>query len=168
MKKIFFGITALAASVALTSCAHKTIVPPQPEQLTNTVAQPEQPGSQMQPQQPMLPATAAPIAPSKIGALPAAVPTTGQPLAGEIERSMDDSDKDKLSHALDKRIGKKTEWTNNRTHITYTVIPTRKLVIDGNHFCRKYQVISEYNGAQREVDGTACVSGVDSSWQVVK
>ncbi len=89
------------------------------------------------------------------------------PVGGDLSRSMDQYDKEKLSHALDNKIGKPTQWVNENTGIHYLVMPTQKLVLNGNPYCRKYKVISSKNGSQRELNGTACVSAEDSSWQVV-
>jgi surface antigen len=93
--------------------------------------------------------------------------TNTAPISGEIAKSMDTADKEKVSRALDKPIGKSTDWTNETTGISYTVTPTEKLTIKGNPYCRKYKVESTMNDNHEEVNGTACVSASDSNWRLV-
>lgn len=85
-------------------------------------------------------------------------------VGGNIRNSMDENDKTKLSRALDKALGKSTQWVNENTGVTYTVIPVRKITINGNPYCRSYTTIAEKNGTERQFNGTACV-GTDSNWQ---
>lgn len=79
--------------------------------------------------------------------------------------SMDSSDKSKLSHALDNPLGKSTTWTNENSGITYTVVPTKKVTISGNPFCREYTLTENRSGRTRESYGTACVDTKSSKWQ---
>lgn len=88
-------------------------------------------------------------------------------IGGNIERSMDANDKEKLSRALDKSLGKSTEWINGSTNIAYTVTPTRKLAYNGNPYCRQYTLVSVANDIKNEINGTACVSSTDSTWRVI-
>lgn len=88
-------------------------------------------------------------------------------VAGKFDGSMDVNDKVKLSRALDKAIGKKTKWVNNNTGIEYTVMPTQKVVLEGNPYCRKYTITATKNDNTREVNRTACVSATDSNWKAV-
>lgn len=88
-------------------------------------------------------------------------------LGGSIENSMDKYDKEKVSHALDKPVGKTTEWVNESTGITYTVTPMKKLTYNGNPYCRQYKIISSRNDKNNEMTGTACVSSKDSTWRLV-
>lgn len=92
----------------------------------------------------------------------AALEATKGPAVGE--KSMDVVDKSKLSHALDKPLGKSTQWTNGNTGISYTVTPTEKVTINGNSFCRKYKIVANKGKHSQEFDGTACV-GADSNWK---
>lgn len=88
-------------------------------------------------------------------------------VGGSIQKSMDVNDKTKMFRALDKPVGKATQWTNQYTQVSYTVVPVRKLAVKGNPFCRQYRVTSVKNAITQEINGTACVSATDSSWQVV-
>jgi surface antigen len=88
-------------------------------------------------------------------------------VGGQLAASMDDSDKNKMFHALDKGLGKSTEWTSPHSGISYSVVPTGKLTVNGNPYCRNYQVTGRKNNQGQTVTGTACVSPTDSSWQVV-
>lgn len=95
-------------------------------------------------------------------------PTKTQPeaIGGSIGRAMDSVDKEKFSHALDKSLGKSTKWSNAVTSITYTVTPTKKVIIQGNSFCREYTVKEERGTNSREFNGTACVDAT-SNWIAV-
>src|SRR5579885_991768 len=78
---------------------------------------------------------------------------------GEIGlKSMDEQDKSKMSHALDSGTGKSTHWANGATGINYTVTPVKKVVIQGNPFCRQYNVVVEKGNYKKEINGTACVT----------
>jgi surface antigen len=94
----------------------------------------------------------------------------GTPTAASGERiglgSMDSSDKSKMSHALDKPLGKSTHWVNESTGVAYTVVPTGKVSINGNPYCRRYTTTSEKGDRKRENSGTACV-GSDSNWESI-
>ena len=92
----------------------------------------------------------------------APVANTGA-VGGSESHQMDELDRSKLSHALDGGIGKATSWQNVATGIEYTVIPTEKISINGNPFCRKYTITSVKSGQSRESSGTACVSS-DGAW----
>lgn len=91
---------------------------------------------------------------------------TNQPIAGNFEQRMDSIDKSKLSKALDKALGKMTEWTNDMTGITYRIVPTQKIVVDGNQFCRKYTITVIKNQDSQELSGSACVTE-DGNWHSV-
>lgn len=86
---------------------------------------------------------------------------------GEIGlRSMDSDDKTKMSRALDAGTGKATHWSNGATGVSYTVTPIKKVVIQGNPFCREYSVVAEKGSNTKETHGTACVT-TDGSWHTV-
>lgn len=85
-----------------------------------------------------------------------------------IESWLDKYDQDKMSHALDKPLGKATEWSNPRTGVNFTVTPIAKLTYNGNPYCRKYTIVSSRQGMQQQSTGTACVSATDSSWQIIR
>lgn len=78
---------------------------------------------------------------------------------------MSASDQGKLSHALDAPLGQPTTWVSETNGTTYTVVPTAKVNINGNPYCRKYNVKSEKGSQSNAYTGTACVSA-DSSWKV--
>lgn len=88
------------------------------------------------------------------------------PLAGNIEGSMDENDRTKLSRALDGGIGKQTHWTSGATGIAYTVVPTQKISVGGNNLCRKYTITATRGGSRQQVSGSACV-GSDGAWHTV-
>jgi surface antigen len=94
-------------------------------------------------------------------------PIISKAVGGNIAMAMDENDKSKMAHALDKPLGKATQWANGRTGVHYTVVPNKKLVLNGNPFCRQFTVISIRNDAKNEIKKTACVSATDSSWQVI-
>lgn len=85
-------------------------------------------------------------------------------LAGSLSNMMDVNDRTKLSHALDKAPGSSTAWVNSNTGISYVVVPTKKITINDNPYCRAYNVTASKDGQSRELSGTACVSP-DGSWQ---
>jgi surface antigen len=86
---------------------------------------------------------------------------------GEIGlKSMSTSDKLKMSRALDAGIGKSTTWKNSATGISYTVVPSRKVVIQNNPFCREYQVTMTKNQSQQALRGTACITD-DGNWHTI-
>ena len=86
---------------------------------------------------------------------------------GEIGvRSMDSNDKSKMMHALDNSPGKSTQWTNGVSGVSYTVVPTRKVVIQNNPFCREYHITAAKGAYKREINGTACVT-TDGVWHTV-
>jgi surface antigen len=86
---------------------------------------------------------------------------------GEISlKSMDAEDKTKMSRALDAGTGKSTRWVNGVSGISYTVTPIKKVVIQGNPFCRDYTVVAEKGNYTKESHGTACVT-TDGSWHTV-
>lgn len=82
--------------------------------------------------------------------------------------SMDSEDRNKMSHALDKGLGKSTEWVSLRTGIKYSVIPIQKITYQNNPFCRKYNVTVSRNASSQTYSGTACVSATDNNWKVVQ
>lgn len=85
---------------------------------------------------------------------------------GIAKKGMDEADRNKLSHALDKAPGKATHWVNANTGIAYTVVPIKAVTIGDNHNCRKYSVLTVNGSSRHESLGTACV-GDDSAWKAV-
>lgn len=98
---------------------------------------------------------------------PVSNPAAQNAVGGHAAREMDSIDRSKLWHALDKPIGKSTTWTNGNTSMSYTVVPTEKITVNGNTFCRRYQVTATpMGGSSRLTTGTACV-GADGNWEAV-
>lgn len=98
---------------------------------------------------------------------PMSNPAAQKAVGGHAARAMDSIDRSKLWHALDKPIGRATSWVNASTGMNYTVVPTQKITINGNNFCRKYQVTARVQGGGSNVtEGTACV-GPDGNWEAV-
>ena len=86
---------------------------------------------------------------------------------GEIGmQSMDGTDKQKMSRAMDSATGKPTTWVNARTNISFTVTPIKKVVIENNPFCRQYHALAEKGERRKEATGTACVMS-DGSWHTI-
>ena len=63
-------------------------------------------------------------------------------------------------------VGNESRWTNRRTHVTYTVVPTRNYHYHGR-YCREYQTKIRVNGRLRRAYGKACRMP-DGSWKIVK
>lgn len=87
----------------------------------------------------------------------------GGPIAGNLEMSMDATDKSKMSKALDGGLGKATHWANGATGVSYTVIPLQKVSVGGNTFCRTYSIAAERSGNVNKMNGTACLAS-DGAW----
>ncbi|MDR3478488.1 MAG: hypothetical protein P4M14_10715 [Gammaproteobacteria bacterium] len=85
---------------------------------------------------------------------------------GIARSGMDEGDKNRLSHALDKAPGKATHWVNANSGTAYTVVPVKAVTINGNHNCRRYSVTTVNGTSKHESMGTACV-GDDSAWKAV-
>ncbi len=85
----------------------------------------------------------------------------------KLHVKLDSVDKEKFSHALDKSLGKPTQWTNAVSGINYTVTPQKKVEIANNPYCREYSLQEEKDGKSRDFTGTACVDA-SSNWQPLK
>jgi surface antigen len=81
--------------------------------------------------------------------------------------NMDSNDKMKFSRALDKPLGKTTQWENPINHSHFIVTPTKKLSINNNSFCRQYNLTIAKGNLSKQNTGTACV-GEDGAWQSVQ
>lgn len=88
-------------------------------------------------------------------------------IGGPIAAGMSEDDKTKLSRALDKGTGKETTWTNLGSGINYSMLPIRKVVINGNSLCRNYVVTANRNGNNQQYNGTACITA-DGGWHEVR
>lgn len=87
-------------------------------------------------------------------------------IGGHLNGSMDSMDRMKLTHALDNSPGKSTHWENPTTGTSYTVVPTKKITINQNPYCRTYQVTAVKEGKERQYTGAACVNA-NGTWQPV-
>ncbi len=94
------------------------------------------------------------------------VATTGESIGGNAERSMDNNDRIKMSRALDKAPGTAVTWTNRATGIRYTVTPIKKVVLNGNPYCRQYSISANRGSQVSSVGGTACI-GQSGNWESV-
>lgn len=97
------------------------------------------------------------------GAPPGQGVTPGALMGGSIGQSMDEIDRTKMSHALDKSPGKSTDWVNANTGTHYSITPLQKVSVQGNPYCRTYQAQAERGDNKQSFTGTACVA-TDGSW----
>ncbi len=89
----------------------------------------------------------------------------GTTIGGNVGRSMDKTDRVKVSHSLETvRTGVETRWRNPDTGYQYRVVPTRTYEDQGSP-CREYIVDASIGGKTEQVYGTACRQA-DGSWQV--
>ena len=90
----------------------------------------------------------------------------GAIVGGSIGRSMDDSDQMRTTLVLQNvRTGVPARWTNPRTRIVYTMVPT-KTYDTPSGLCREYTLDATIGGRPEKVWGTACLQP-DGSWRVV-
>lgn len=98
--------------------------------------------------------TAATIAGSLAGAL----------IGGAIGRSMDDTDRLKVTRTLEtERTGVSSHWRNPDSGNQYTVTPTRTYETSGTP-CREYTVDGIVGGKKEKIYGTACRQA-DGTWR---
>ena len=91
----------------------------------------------------------------------------GAYLGGAVGKSMDASDKQKMTSTLENNPqGKPAYWQNSNTGTQYTVTPTKNITVNGNPYCREYQSTAMINGKKQEVYGTACRQP-DGSWKII-
>ncbi|OAI49277.1 hypothetical protein AYO45_02925 [Gammaproteobacteria bacterium SCGC AG-212-F23] len=91
----------------------------------------------------------------------------GAYLGGAIGRSMDQADRARLNSALEtNNVGQPAYWTNQKTGVSYDVVPTRNVNVEGNQYCREYRTTANIAGKRQQVYGTACRQP-DGSWQAV-
>ena len=87
-------------------------------------------------------------------------------VGGNLDHAMDEIDRSKMLHALDKAPGTPTHWVNANTGISYTVVPVKKVVVNGNEFCRTYTTTASRDNKEKQFGGTACV-GEDGNWRSI-
>jgi surface antigen len=101
-------------------------------------------------------------------ALPAASDVGGTFIGGAVEQAMDETDRSKMMHAMDKAPGKSTHWTNVNTHMQYTVTPIKKIHFQDKDYCRQYQMTAmDANEKEQSVQGVACIAS-DGNWHTVQ
>jgi surface antigen len=92
----------------------------------------------------------------------------GTSIGGAVEQGMDETDKSKMLHAMDKAPGKSTHWLNAHTQIKYTVIPTKKVRIQDKNYCRQYEMTAiDTNDREQTVQGVACIAS-DGNWHTLE
>jgi surface antigen len=92
----------------------------------------------------------------------------GTSIGGAVERAMDEADRSKMMHAMDKAPGKSTHWVNANTQIEYTVTPVRKVRIEDKNYCRQYQMTAvDTNEREQNVQGVACIAS-DGNWHILE
>ena len=89
----------------------------------------------------------------------------GTTIGGNVGRSMDESDRIKVSRSLETvRTGVETSWQNPDTGYHYLVVPTKTIETNSGP-CREYTVDASFEGETRKIYGTACRQS-DGSWHV--
>ncbi|WP_324101143.1 RT0821/Lpp0805 family surface protein [Noviherbaspirillum sp.] len=90
----------------------------------------------------------------------------GAAVGGAVGRSMDDTDRLKMTHSLESaRTGATSHWRNPDTGNEYAVTPTRTYESRGEP-CREYTVDGRVGGKKEKIYGTACRQP-DGSWRTV-
>jgi len=88
-------------------------------------------------------------------------------IGGAIGKNMDDTDRLKMSHALESNpTGQPAYWQNQNTGDSYTVVPTQNVTVDGNPYCREYHTTAVIAGKKQQMYGTACRQQ-DGTWKMV-
>lgn len=91
----------------------------------------------------------------------------GAYIGGAIGKNMDETDRLKMSHALETNsTGQPAYWQNQRTGDSYTVVPTQNVSVSGNPYCREYRTTAIIAGKRQQMYGTACRQR-DGTWQMV-
>ena len=114
------------------------------------------------------------VGPPSIQAVNTTLPSTsesdigGTSIGGAVEEGMDETDKSKMLHAMDKAPGKSTHWANAHTNIKYIVTPTKKVKIADKNYCRQYQITAiGANDKEKTIQGVACIAA-DGNWHVLQ
>lgn len=90
----------------------------------------------------------------------------GAAIGGAVGRSMDSTDRMKVSNTLENsRTGTASQWRNPDSGNRYAVTPTRTYESHGTP-CREYTVDGNIGGKKEKVTGTACRQA-DGSWRSV-
>jgi surface antigen len=100
----------------------------------------------------------------------AAGAVVGALLGGYIGHSMDSSDNEKMSTAMNNNsINEPSNWTNDKTGVWYKIVPTSGFITyKGNPNCRHYIAYGkDQNGKTTKNRGIACRMD-NNMWQQVK
>jgi len=90
----------------------------------------------------------------------------GAYLGGAIGKNMDDTDRARMSQALESnQAGQPAYWQNDRTGSSYTVVPTKNVTVHGNPYCREYRTTANIAGKKQQLYGTACRQK-DGTWKI--
>ncbi len=88
----------------------------------------------------------------------------GAGIGGSVGKSMDDTDRLKVNHALETvRTGVPSRWTNPDSGNAYSVIPTKTYETTSGP-CREYTIDAIVGGKTENIYGTACRQA-DGSWK---
>lgn len=87
-------------------------------------------------------------------------------IGGVIGNSMDSSDKTAMNNAMNSPSGQPTHWVNKKTGMSYTVVPTSRVTVNGNPNCRKFYTTAVVKGKRQRVYGVACPTA-NGTWQAV-
>lgn len=81
----------------------------------------------------------------------------GAYLGNRVGRSMDQTDRNRMSSALNNtKDDEVSRWSNSDTNSTYTVEPTRSYQADNNKVCREFTQKATIQGKEQVMYGTAC------------
>lgn len=89
----------------------------------------------------------------------------GAMVGANIGRYMDEQDRLYMREAIiENDIGESRRWTNERTHVTYTVTPVRRFHRHDRP-CRTYKTRIVVEGEVHVAEGTACLMP-NGRWQI--
>lgn len=90
----------------------------------------------------------------------------GALIGGAIGKNMDETDRLKMSQALERnQVGQPAYWTNPKTETRYTVTPTHNVTVQGNPYCREYRTTAIIAGKEQQMYGKACRQP-DGTWKM--
>lgn len=88
-------------------------------------------------------------------------------LGSAVGKSMDDTDKLKMSQALETaRTNQTSSWQNPDAGVSYQVTPTKTYTGESGMPCREYITKALIDGKWQKAYGTAC-RNADGSWRIV-
>ncbi len=90
----------------------------------------------------------------------------GALIGGAIGKNMDDTDRLKMTQALEtNKLNQPAYWQNQKSGSSYTVTPTKNVTVDGNPYCREYTTTAIIAGKKQQMYGTACRKP-DGTWEM--